>query len=129
MPDKTIAQKLGIQEGHHVFIANAPKGYKATLGALPKRACLLGKPVAPIDVIQVFVANRKELETHLPKLKPFLAPDGLLWVTYLKGTSKTKTDINRDSIRAYAKSLGLEADAIFSVDEDWSAVRLKLLQG
>lgn len=129
MPDKTIVQKLGIQEGHQVFIANAPRGYKATLGALPKRARILGKPVPPIDVIQVFVANRKELETHLPKLKPFLAPDGMLWVTYLKGTSKTKTDINRDSIRAYAKSLGMEAVAIFSVDDDWSALRLNLLKG
>lgn len=125
MADKTIAQKLAIKEGNRVCIVNAPKGYKASIGVMPKKAMLLAKPSAPIDVLQVFVASRKELEAQLPMLKPLLAPGGTLWVTYLKGTSKHRADINRDSIRAYARSLGLETVAIFSVDADWSALRLK----
>lgn len=99
------------------------------LGALPKNATLLSKPVAPIDAIQVFVTNRKELEVQLPKLKPLLAPTGMLWVTYYKGTSKTKTDINRDSIYAYALGLGLQGVSMISIDDDWSALRLKLIGG
>ncbi len=125
MPDKTIAQKLAIKEGHKVLFVNAPKGYKASLGAMPKKVVILAKPTEPVDVVQVFVASRKELEARLPQLKAVLAPQGTLWVTYLKGTSKHKTDINRDSVRAYARALGLEAVAIFSVDDDWSALRLK----
>lgn len=127
MADKTIAQKLSIKEGNVVFIANAPRGYKSKIGALPKKTNLLGKPVAPIDVIQVFVADRKELEAELPSLKSFLAPTGMLWVTYYKGTSQHKTDINRDSIYAYALRLGLQGVAMISIDDDWSALRLKLV--
>ena len=127
MPDKTIAQKLAVKEDSHIFIVNAPRGYKSKLGALPKNARLVAAPTQAVDVIQVFVASRKELEAHLPKLKPLLTPRGILWVTYPKGTSKTKTDINRDNIRAYARSLGLEAVAIFAVDDEWSALRLKSL--
>ena len=127
MPDKTIAQKLAIKEASRVFIVNAPRGYKSKLGALPGNARVVATPTKGIDVIQVFVASRKELEAHLPKLKPLLAPRGILWVTYPKGTSKTRTDINRDNIRAYARSLGLEAVAIFAVDDEWSALRLKML--
>jgi hypothetical protein len=48
-------------------------------------------------------------------------------VTYNKGTSKHKTDINRDSINAYAHSIGMEGVAMISLDEDWSALRLKIL--
>jgi hypothetical protein len=52
----------------------------------------------------------------------------MLWVTYHKGTSKVKTDINRDTINAYASTLGMQGVAIISIDDDWSALRLKLIQ-
>jgi hypothetical protein len=123
--EKTIAQKLLIKPGHKVFLVNAPKGYKSTMGVLPDKATIVSKPVAPIDIIQVFVANRKELEAQLPKLKPLLAPNGILWVTYLKGTSKTKTALNRDTIYPYALTLGLQTVAMISIDDGWSAMRMK----
>lgn len=127
MADKTIAQKLFIKPGHKVLIVNGPKGYKSTMGALPDKASFASQPVAPIDIIQVFVANRKELETQLPKLKPLLAPTGILWLTYLKGTSKTKTDINRDTIYPYALSIGLQTVSMISIDDDWAAMRMKVI--
>ena len=71
------------------------------------------------------MASKNELNHKLQRLKTSLAPNGIVWVTYPKGTSKMKTDINRDSIREYAQTIGLEADAIFSVDDDWSALRMK----
>ena len=46
-------------------------------------------------------------------------------VTYYKGTSRVKTDINRDTISAYTHSVGLEGVAMISIDDDWSALRLK----
>jgi hypothetical protein len=38
-----------------------------------------------------------------------------------------KTDINRDTINAYAASLGLQGVAMISIDDDWSALRLKIV--
>jgi len=128
MSDKSIAQKLMLKEGRKVLIVNAPKGYGSTLGALPPGVAVSNKPAGPADVIQVFVANRKELEAQLGKLKSLLAPGGILWVTYYKGTSKTKTDINRDSINAYAQEMGLQGVAMISIDDDWSALRLKAVE-
>jgi len=127
MSDKTVAQKLMIKEDRTVLLVNAPRGYQAKLGALPKNVTVLKQANQPADVIQVFVADRKELEVQLPKLKPLLNPNGMLWVTYFKGTARTKTDINRDSIAAYARTIGLEGVAIISVDDDWSALRLKVV--
>jgi hypothetical protein len=126
MPNKSIAQKLMIKAGQSVYFVNPPRGYPAAIGNLPKGTTLVKTPAAPIDFIQVFVANRTELEIHLPTLKTLLGPNSMLWVTYHKGTSPVKTDINRDTINAYAHTLGLEGVAMISIDDDWSALRLKV---
>ena len=127
MSDKSIAEKLLIKPGRTVLFVNAPPGYRTRIGALPPNATILKAVGAPADVIQVFVKSRAELEAELPKLKRALAPNGLLWVTYAKGTSKLKGDINRNSIAAYAHTIGMEGVAMISIDDDWSALRLKVL--
>ena len=68
------------------------------------------------------------MNNQLGKLKRLISPKGILWLTYPKGRSRIKTDVNRDIIRGEAEKHGLEAVAIFSVDEDWSALRLKLVE-
>ncbi len=125
-PDKTVAQKLLIKENYKVLLINEPKNYKAILGELPINVTILTKPNTSADFIQFFVTSKKELEENLNDLKSYLSPKGLLWVTYPKGTSKIKTDINRDIIREYAKSIKLEGVAMISIDDTWSALRLKL---
>ena len=128
MAEKTLAQKLMIKEGRTLLLVNAPRGYKSLLGSLPKNVTVQQAPSPPIDFIQVFVQNRAALEDQLPKLKPLLAPNGMLWVTYHKGTSKIKTDIHRDTINEYAHSIGLEGVALISVNDDWSAMRFKKVE-
>ncbi|MGA2066243.1 MAG: hypothetical protein ABSG86_14805 [Thermoguttaceae bacterium] len=127
MSDKSVAEKLLIRPGQKILLVNQPKGYRAVLGAIPKGVTLLKEAAEAADLIQVFVGSRKDLEAQLPRLKPLLAPKGLLWVTYPKGTSKRKSDINRDSIAAYAGTIGLQAVAMISVDDDLSALRLKVV--
>lgn len=127
MSEKTIAQKLLIKAGRTVLLVNAPRGYQMLLGKLPVGVKLL-KTTKPADVVQVFVASRQELEAQLPKLKPLVNAGGLLWVTYPKGTSKKfKADIHRDTIHACGKTLGLEGVALIAIDDDWSAMRFKVV--
>lgn len=126
MSERSLAQKLQIKDGRKVRFVNPPEGYLDLLGGHLEHVHVLPEPDEPADIIQVFVHNRQELEEQLPRLKTVLAPQGALWVTYHKGTSKVKTDINRDTIDAYARSVGLEGVAMIAVDDDWSALRLKL---
>ena len=125
MSDKSVAQKLMIRAGRKVRFVNAPKGYATLLGPRPKKVTVLTGPTELADVITLFANDRKDLEAHLPKLKRALAPEGTIWVAYHKGTSKTKTDINRDIIAEYARSIGMEGVAMIAINDDWSAVRLK----
>jgi hypothetical protein len=127
MSDKSIAQKLFIKPGNKYLLVNPLEGYIAQLGVLPNGSTLLNETNSLMEVIQVFLVNRAELEAQLPRLKMLLAPKGMIWVTYPKGASKVKADINRDSINAYAHSIGLEGVAMISIDDDWSALRMKLI--
>jgi hypothetical protein len=125
MSNKSVAEKLQVKPGRVFLLIGAPTGFDKTLGDLPSGAQVLSDANKPADIIQLFAKSRAELERELPRLKELLNPAGALWVTYYKGTSKQKTDINRDSIAEYASSIGLEGVAIISVDDDWSALRLK----
>ena len=80
-----------------MLLVRAPEGYAARLAPLPAGVAL-NAPSGPYDVIQVFVANQKELEAALPPLKPLLKPKGYIWVTWHKGTSHIKADVTRDTI-------------------------------
>jgi len=127
MSDKSIVQKLFIKPGNKFLLINPPARYLAQLGQLPVGTIILNDSSCLVEVIQVFVLNRSELEAQLTRLKGLLAPKGMLWVTYHKGTSKVKSNINRDTINAYAGSLGLQGVAMISIDDDWSALRLKMV--
>ena len=124
MSEKPVAQKLMIKEDRKVLFVNEPKGYRDSIG-VPKNVDVL-KGLQNAAIIQVFVNSRRDLEEQLPKLKKYLNQNGMLWVTYRKGSSKIKSDINRDSIYEYALSVGLQGVAMIAVDENWSALRMKL---
>ncbi len=126
MSEKSIAKKLSVKTGNKILFLNSPNGYEKTIGGLPPGAAIITK-VEGADVIQVFVRSRKELERQLVNLQKKIKPTVTLWVTYPKGTSKMKADINRDTIAAYASSIGFKPVAMFAVDETWAALRLKMI--
>ncbi len=69
MSDKSIAETLLIKPGRSIYLVNAPRGYTTRLAPLPDGVLRVKTPTSPVDVIQVFVANRTELEAQLPALR------------------------------------------------------------
>jgi hypothetical protein len=126
MSTKPISQKMFIKEGYHVLLINEPEGYREILGDLPKDVTFSTNPEGEFEFIHVFVKSLKELTKHLKIITPLLKSKGLLWVSYPKGTSKLKVDINRDVIWEYVKTLGMSAVSMISIDKTWSAMRLKI---
>jgi hypothetical protein len=76
----------------------------------------------------VFINNNKEfvhfLETQLKKIEP----DSVLWFAYPKGTSKMKTDINRDTIRTTGEEFGITTVTAISINDTWSALRFRPIE-
>lgn len=127
MTEKTIAQKMHLHNASAVAVLNAEGGSAALLAALPAQRIVADGVAA--DLVLLFAPGRRELEDLLPHAKSRLAPKGALWVAYVKGTSKRKSDVHRDTIRDFAVSIGLASVAMISVDGDWSCLRLKAVCG
>jgi hypothetical protein len=125
VPDKSVADKLLVKPGYRVLIVDPPGDYLPMMGDLPPGAILLKKATPETDLIQVFLTSKKEMEQKLPVLKTAMKPGELLWATYPKGTSKVKTDINRDIIASYVRTIGLVGVAMISIDDTWAALRLR----
>src|SRR5947208_498405 len=107
MSEKTVAQKLGLKPDMTLLVRMPPDGVAALIGALPSDAELIFDATKPCALILMFVGDKAALVRGLPGCKRQLALGGALWVAYIKGTSALKTDINRDSIREYAATIGL----------------------
>ena len=131
LPSKTVAQKLLIKKGYTVTFIDEPDGYVESLGDLPPDVKVISDPSEPVDLLQVFMTSSARLEEKLLYVKGLIRGEGLLWITYPKKTSALAkeqiVDINRDSIRKFAETIGLKAVAMFSVDKDWSAFRFKIV--
>ncbi|MPR35823.1 hypothetical protein [Salmonirosea aquatica] len=73
----------------------------------------------------VFVNNNQEYVSFLESDLDTIEPDSVLWFAYPKGTSKLKTDINRDTLRATGEEYGITTVAAISIDDTWSALRFR----
>ena len=125
MNEKTVADKMFLRTAKSMLILNG-QANPAVAAQMPAEIVKEGD--GPFDVILLFALNRKELEQYLPAARDRLGDKGSLWIAYLKQTASKATDINRDSINAYAKENGITGVAMISIDGDWSALRLKRIE-
>jgi len=126
MSEKTIADKMFLRTAKSMLILNGGV-HPGMVAQMPPNLIKndQGKADDRVDVVLLFAMNRKELEQYFPTAKERMGDKGSLWVAYLKQTASKATDINRDSINAYAKENGITGVAMISIDGDWSALRMK----
>ena len=127
MAEKSVTQKLGLKSGRTLLVQLAPGPVDGLLGAMPEGANWVDKGSGPFPIILVFAKNRATMVKALPAAKSKLENGGALWIAYVKGTSSKAADINRDSIREHAASIGLDTVSQIAIDDDWSALRLKVV--
>ncbi len=64
-----LAKKLGIRQGSQVLLVGAPDDYESLLAPLPPGVVFQAQAGEGIDLVQVFVTRRAELEKHLASLR------------------------------------------------------------
>jgi hypothetical protein len=117
-----LARKMKRRPSTRAAIINAPPGHQAGFPSLPRAATSLkGK----FDWIQIFVHDQAQLKLLAPKAARALSPQGLLWVSFPKGSSRIQTDLTRDQGWDALRTLDLKWVSLVSVDETWSAFALR----
>jgi Protein of unknown function (DUF3052) len=124
MSEKTVADKLFLKNAASLAIINGA-AHPAVVAQMPLPIQVKGEDGSAADVVLMFALDKGELARLLPLARQRLGEKGALWIAYLKGTASRATDINRDTINAYASERGLNGVAIISIDSDWSALRVK----
>ncbi|MFL5243228.1 MAG: DUF3052 family protein [Gemmataceae bacterium] len=124
MSEKSVVDKLFIRKNYTVLLMNAPKGYAESLGDLPEGTKVVARASKPVEFIQVFAAKKADMTELLVKARHLLKEDGLLWATYPKA-GQMGTDLKREVVWECAQAVGMHPVSQISVDEVWSALRLK----
>ena len=120
----TLAQKLQIKAGK-LIVLNAPKGYAELLAKELKDLTISTRAAGQAEAVLLFVNSLAEVAERTPKAGKLVKPGGMLWIAYPKGTSKVKTDVNRDKLWAAVLPLGWQPIRQIALDEVWSALRFK----
>ena len=126
-----IFKKLNFKEQEKIAVINPPDSFQQHLEAMKNMTRVQ-------DSVEEggfpFVLGFAEMAENLPAIYEGLeealdANDPILWVAYPKKSSKKfKSDITRDSGHwGPLGEMGFEGVRSVSIDEDWSAIRFRLV--
>jgi hypothetical protein len=121
--ERSLVEKLGIKEGFRVAVINPPEKYITILGKLPKDVSMTRELGGSLDLVQFFARNKKELEVEFPELRNRISQNGMLWISWPKGSSKAKTDLNENIVRETGLKNGLVDMKVIAVDKIWSGLK------
>lgn len=123
--DTPLPKKLGIKDGHVVYLAGPPAGFDGALTPLPPdvtvNKTLRGN--MKLDVILLFAKSKAIVARRFAPLVDRMQSDAVFWVCWPKKSSGVKTDLTEAFVREYGLSTGLVDNKICAVDESWSGLR------
>lgn len=120
---RSLVNKLGIKPHTRAAILRAPKGYSRTLGKLPMGVTTTAAVRGKLSFIHVFTSSARDLTALFPRMAKALQDDGMLWVSWPKGTSGVPTDLTEDRIREIGLPHGLVDVKVCAVDDTWSGLK------
>ncbi|MEQ1708718.1 MAG: DUF3052 domain-containing protein [Terricaulis sp.] len=118
-----LAKKLGLKQGAALWAKGMPDSVRAEIevSVCPR---YLARPGKDLPAAHIFHTSAAKLEADLKELRPLLAADGMVWVSWPKKAAKVATDITEDTIRELALPLGYVDVKVCAVDEIWSGLKL-----
>lgn len=119
-----LAKKLGLKAGFQIKLVNPPEYYFNLFDDLPAGLNFKNDQGVKKDFIHFFTKNENEYIKILLFLKEEIKPNGMIWVSWPKKSSKIITDITEDMIRNYAIKIGLVDIKVCAVNEIWSGLKL-----
>lgn len=123
--DEALVKKLKLPQSGKVAVIEPPEGYLELIGRTVADTDLNQNEAGTYDYVQMFAMGVADVERLAPLALRAVKPDGMLWLCYPKGTSKIKTDLNRDRGWAAVTDAGWEGVALVSVNDTWSAMRFR----
>lgn len=130
MPTETLAalaKKLRLTAETRLLALDAPDDYVAALRqpGIVASLATAAQAGASYDTVHLFARDQARARQALPTATEALRAGGALWVMWPKRSARVATDLTRDSLAALALTLGWGPVSNVSIDETWSALRLR----
>ncbi|MEM9632532.1 MAG: DUF3052 family protein [Pseudomonadota bacterium] len=123
---RPLSAKLGLKPGMTCWRHEMPEEIAALLDQQEPGQLLQASPSPGLSFAHVFTKEREELSDLLEKLRNLLAPDGMIWVSWPKKSSKIPTTITEDAVREVCLPTGLVDVKVCAVDTIWSGLKLMI---
>lgn len=118
-----LRKKLGVVAGQMTWRLAMPDAIADEIDS-DDPPLLLEVPVAGLAMAHLFVTEVAVLQATLTRLRPLLAANGMVWVSWPKKAAKLPSDITEDVIRAEALPMGYVDVKVCAVDAMWSGLKL-----
>ncbi len=118
-----LAKKLGIKPGSSVYFKGVPESVIAEIKTGEPSAKVVSRLTNDIDVALVCSNKGANLAKALDTIKPKLAQDGGLWISWPKKSSGIATDVTETQVREMGLASGLVDNKICAIDDTWSGLR------
>jgi hypothetical protein len=119
-----LFKKLGLKYGQKVILVNIPENYFDLLIEVPDVEEAEQEQLA--DFIHLFECRLSDLEKSFQKNVSRLKPDGMIWISWPKKTSKVATDVDYHSAKFIATQNGYVDVKVSAIDETWTACKYML---
>ena len=126
MADKTPAEKLHLKSGMSAALLHVPRDLEGKLG-IPAEVTTFREATDAQFVLE-FARTQAEAEARLAALAGQVGEKTVAWIAYPKGSRAAGHDLNRDTVAAYARTVGLVAVSNVAIDDTWSALRIRPLR-
>ena len=120
-----LFQMLQLKPDQRLLLLNPPQGYATHLASELAGVPLLAESQEKMEAVLLFINNLAEVSRLAPVAIRLVLPDGLLWIAYPKGSSRIKTDVNRDTLWKTIEPTGWRPVRQIAIDEVWSAMRFR----
>jgi len=118
-----LTKKLGIKPGYVCYVLQSPSEYFDWLSPLPQDIQIRRKLSGKLDFIHLFVTRGDRFREAFLQAKKCLKPNGMLWVSWPKKSSKVETDLDENRIRDFGLKAGLVDIKVCAVDDIWSGLK------
>jgi hypothetical protein len=126
----TMASKLQLKPGQRLVMLYRPDGVVVDVPEATDAAAVdpgmsgSGGAIGETDAVLAFVTRRDQVEERGAAVVAAAERDGLAWIAYPKAR-QLGTDLNRDVLADLMAALGAQAVRQVSIDDTWSALRLR----
>jgi len=122
-----IFKKLNFKDQNSITVLNAPSEFKPILDSMRSTAKVnVATTTETMEFLLIFVNSKRGIKENVDQVLPLLEQDSILWFAYPKKSSKKyNSDISRDDGWQILGDLGFEGVRMVSIDENWSALRLR----